>query len=483
MATKSKTAKAASAEKSRLPDLLTIFAFIGDTGAVITGLFLGFWLRFNSGWITIGVRTEPSPLENYLGLILTGAVFLLASYAWLGLYNQKGMVELRKVLFLIVKGLVIWFFIYLGTSLALKFQPPISRLYVSLSFLCCLITMIIWRMCFYQIIQTDMIRAKLRKHVLFIGWNQDTANLHSELVLNPTLNYNTIGAVSMPNGCFDAEPPLNVHRLAHYNDIKTIIMEGKVDVLILTEVDLKSSDVATLANLCEKEYVQFKIVPTYFQIMVSNLKLETISSVSILGVDELPLEYLSNRILKRFVDIAGSILGLTLSIPIITMIGALIYFESPGTIFFRQERIGRLGRRFKILKLRSMKLGAEKNDHLNQSTLRNDHRLLRVGQFIRRWNLDELPQFLNVLVGDMSLVGPRPERTFHTEQLSEKIPHYNARHKCKPGMTGWAQVHGWRGDTDLVERVKHDIWYLENWNILFDFQIMIQTFFIQKNAY
>lgn len=136
-----------------------------------------------------------------------------------------------------------------------------------------------------------------------------------------------------------------------------------------------------------------------------------------------------------------------------------------------------------MLKLRSMKLGSDKADHLNQSTLREDPRLLRVGAFIRKWNLDEVPQFWNVLMGDMSLVGPRPERPYHSEKLSREIPHYNARLMSKPGITGWAQVNGWRGDTDLVERIRCDLYYLENWNVLLDFQIMIQTFLKRDNAY
>jgi len=128
-------------------------------------------------------------------------------------------------------------------------------------------------------------------------------------------------------------------------------------------------------------------------------------------------------------------------------------------------------------------LNSENMDHLNQSTLRDDPRVLKIGKFMRRWNLDEVPQFWNVLLGDMSLVGPRPERTFHSVRLSREIPHYNARYASKPGITGWAQVNGLRGDTDLAERVRYDLWYLENWSIWLDFQIMFLTFFKRDNAY
>jgi lipopolysaccharide/colanic/teichoic acid biosynthesis glycosyltransferase len=136
-----------------------------------------------------------------------------------------------------------------------------------------------------------------------------------------------------------------------------------------------------------------------------------------------------------------------------------------------------------MYKIRSMRPDAALVEHASQSTLREDPRVLRIGKFMRKWNIDELPQFWNVLMGDMSLVGPRPERSYHVGVLSGQIPHYNARHAAKPGITGWAQVNGLRGDTDLSERVRCDLWYLENWSVWLDFQIMAMTFLSRKNAY
>jgi exopolysaccharide biosynthesis polyprenyl glycosylphosphotransferase len=231
------------------------------------------------------------------------------------------------------------------------------------------------------------------------------------------------------------------------------------------------------------EFAQFKIIPSYFQILASGLRLETISGVPVLGVTELPLDRLENRLIKRGVDLVGGTVGLLLSLPIIAAFAILISRESEGTALFSQERIGRNGRKFKMYKLRSMKLGAEATDHLNQSTLRDDPRLLKCGRFMRRWNLDEVPQFWNVLMGDMSLVGPRPERPVHSVKLSSQIPHYNVRYFSYPGLTGWAQVNGFRGDTDLRERVNCDLYYLENWSLWLDIKIMVLTFVKRKNAY
>jgi lipopolysaccharide/colanic/teichoic acid biosynthesis glycosyltransferase len=187
--------------------------------------------------------------------------------------------------------------------------------------------------------------------------------------------------------------------------------------------------------------------------------------------------------LKRVMDLVGASVGLLVSAPLLAIAALLVQRESPGLVFFAQERVGRNGKRFKMLKLRTMRPDAAESDHVNQSTQRNDPRVLRVGSIIRKWNIDETPQFWNVLRGDMSLVGPRPERTYHTSYLRDEIRHYNVRHTVKPGMTGWAAVNGWRGDTNLSERIRFDLDYIERWSVMFDGYIMLLTFTRNSNAY
>jgi len=189
----------------------------------------------------------------------------------------------------------------------------------------------------------------------------------------------------------------------------------------------------------------------------------------------------ANGGLKRFVDIAGATVGLIISAPLIAIFGLLIYRESKGSIFYKQTRTGKDGRSFTIYKLRSMKLDSEVSGA--GWTVANDPRCLKVGALMRKLNIDEVPQFWNVLKGDMSLVGPRPERPEHIVRLEKEIPNYNDRHAVKPGITGWAQVNGWRGDTDLTERVKCDVEYIERFSIVWDLIIMMKTFFNRQNAY
>ena len=227
--------------------------------------------------------------------------------------------------------------------------------------------------------------------------------------------------------------------------------------------------------------VQFKVVPSYFQILVSGLHLETVNGVPILGVSQLPLDKLPNVILKRTIDIVGALAGMIVCAPVVAIFSMIVYMESPGPILYRQRRLGQGGMVFDILKIRSMRLDAERDGQPGWSKA-NDPRRLQIGSVMRKWNIDEIPQFWNVLKGEMSLVGPRPERPELIENFKEEIPHYNARHNVKPGISGWAQVNGLRGDTDLTERIKCDLWYLENWNALLDFQIMFMTFLKNENA-
>jgi exopolysaccharide biosynthesis polyprenyl glycosylphosphotransferase len=224
------------------------------------------------------------------------------------------------------------------------------------------------------------------------------------------------------------------------------------------------------------------MIPAYFPALSSGLQIRILNGIPLLGVTQLPLDKYLNRLAKRLVDIIGALFGLFLSIPIVGLFGLLVFIESPGPIFFRQLRMSRSGRTFRIYKIRSMRPDAEARSGAVWAK-RDDPRRLKIGAFMRRWNVDELPQFLNVLTGEMSLVGPRPERPELVERFKDTILNYNARHEVKSGLSGWAQIHGFRGDTDLKKRIEYDLYYLENWSLFLDAYILIGTVFKYKNAY
>jgi exopolysaccharide biosynthesis polyprenyl glycosylphosphotransferase len=441
-----------------------------------------FWLRFDTGLREFGVEAPEIVLSNYSAYIMFGVVSLLFVLAQKQMYDGSWLLHRHSMLKEVVVSCLIWGAGFLGLSLFFKFQPPLSRVYVALATVTAIAGLYTWRRLFYSFLQQESIAGKLRQRILVVGWNAHAQQLKNIVEKDASHPYEFVCCVPVPDGSFQQQPPNDVRRVGSHTEIRRLLQTLSVDIVLVADLDLPVNQLEALAGLCEKELVQFKVVPSYFSILVSGLYLETISGIPILGVSRLPLDRMFNRLTKRLLDIVGSLIGLLLSVPLIAIFGALVYLESPGPVLYRQRRLGRNGKTFDMVKLRSMRLDAEQNGKVGWST-KDDTRRLRIGAFMRKWNIDEVPQFWNVLKGEMSLVGPRPERPELIRSFKHQIPHYNARHTVKPGITGWAQVNGLRGDTDLAERIIHDLYYVEHWNLLFDFQTIFQTFFKNRNAY
>jgi exopolysaccharide biosynthesis polyprenyl glycosylphosphotransferase len=330
-----------------------------------------------------------------------------------------------------------------------------------------------------RIVRLPALASRLRRRLVVIGGGNQALRIREALDGNSDMEFVGWVQAIKPNPVAE----LDKCRLGPLHELEGILRNHAVSVAVLTEPEsLQREGVSFVAATCEKEHVQFKMVPHFFDILISGIRPDNIGGIQLLGVNCLPLSGFRARVIKRMVDIVGAVVGLVLSAPLIAIFGALVYLESPGPVLYRQIRQGRNGRLFYIFKLRSMQVNAEGHGQA-QWARPDDHRRLRIGAFMRKWNIDEVPQFWNVLKGEMSLVGPRPERPELIARFKTKIPHYQARHMCRPGMTGWAQINGWRGNTDLEERIRHDIWYVENWSIWLDFWIMLQTFFSRENAY
>jgi exopolysaccharide biosynthesis polyprenyl glycosylphosphotransferase len=233
---------------------------------------------------------------------------------------------------------------------------------------------------------------------------------------------------------------------------------------------------------CEKRMVEFRLVADLLGMVTSQVDMRTIDGVPLLGLKETPLAESYNRFIKKVTDVIFSTIGLIIISPLLLIITLLVKLSSPGPVFYLQKRIGEDGRRFAMIKFRTMVENAEKGVGRVWAQ-KDDPRRTKVGAFLRRYNLDELPQLINVLRGEMSLVGPRPERPHFVGKFKEDIPRYMARHKIKSGMTGWAQVNGLRGNTSIEERTKYDIYYIEKWSLAFDLKILFMSIFAIKNAY
>jgi exopolysaccharide biosynthesis polyprenyl glycosylphosphotransferase len=444
-------------------------------------LLFAFWLRFDTGLRQFGVEDPGIELGSYLNYLIFGSVSLLLILAQKQMYERFWLLQRQSVLREVIVACLVWGSAFLGFSLFFKFQPPLSRVYVALATVSAATGLYSWRRLFYSFLRQESIARKLRQKILVVGWTDYAGRLNEIIETDASHPYELVCCVAGPDGTFQQPPPEEVRRVNKHNEIRHLLRTLSVDIVLVADLDVPVHALEALASLCEEELVQFKVVPSYFSILVSGLYLETSAGIPILGVSRLPLDRMFNRLIKRLLDIVGGIVGLLLSIPIIATFGALVYLESPGPILYRQRRLGRNGKTFNMVKLRSMRLDAEQNGKIGWST-KNDPRRLRIGAFMRRWNIDEVPQFWNVLKGEMSLVGPRPERPELIRGFKHQIPHYNARHTVKPGITGWAQVNGLRGDTDLTERIIHDLYYVEHWNLLFDLQTIFLTFFKHKNA-
>ena len=462
-----------------LPERLVVVSLICDGLVVLYAMLTSFWIRFSSPLSHYGVQAKIT-FPDYKGYIAFGVFSFILALSYVHLYDRHKLLHLRKVGLCIIKAALIWYVGFLSILLMFKFEPPISRVFVSISVVTSMVGLLAWRWSFHRFLQNSSIASRLSQRILFVGWNEESSRITQSFESDFVQLYKVVGCVASLRSRMQGKPGMRV--LGKYEELCDLIRKHSVDIVILSDVNFVKKEIIALANLCEREMVQFKVIPSFFQILVSGLHLETVCGIPILGVSQLPLDRIINIFFKRTLDIVGAIFGLLLSAPLIAIFGTLVYLESPGSIFYRQRRLGRDGVQFDILKIRSMRLDAESGTGPCW-TQKDDPRRLKIGTFMRAWNIDEVPQFWNVLKGDMSLVGPRPERPELIENFKHEIPHYNARHNVKPGITGWAQVKGLRGDTDLEERIGADLFYLENWSLLLDLQIMAMTFLRRENAY
>jgi exopolysaccharide biosynthesis polyprenyl glycosylphosphotransferase len=460
-------------------DWLVCMAAFGDFLAILGGALLALVCR---QYITFGLPTKAFEPLGYLNLILFGTLTYIFLLQFNEAYSRHRFVHRFHILKFSLKTMVHWLLGVFVMSFVFHMESSMSRLYMVWAVVDSFLLLIAWRLMFRRFLYASGWAQVLRERVLVVGWSKESEALARQIARDPEHHaYEVVGCVSSARGDFQVAPPADISRLGEYTSVRRLLHEFKPSTLIFADPQPESGELVNLAELCIKEHVQFKLIPSFFQIFASGLHLETISGVPVVGISKLPLDHMHNRLLKQAVDILGALVGLIASAPIIAYFGYQIYRESPGPIFYSQIRAGRGGRPFKIYKLRSMKLDAETKGA--QWTVENDPRRLKVGEFMRKYNIDEIPQFWNVLKGEMSLVGPRPERPELIENFKEEITHYNARHFAMPGLSGYAQVNGMRGNTDLAERVRYDLFYLENWSLWLDFQIMLRTFFVRTNAY
>lgn len=471
--------KAKPYSRESLENILSMTAIVGDFAMIVLGFFLAS-LLCQSNLIPTRIESLPMPsLSKSYNLILAGSVIVLWRLVGRELYNYRSLLFPSKVWHKFIEPLGFCLLAFVGISLVVQIDPPTPWIFFVCAVFLIFLNIYNWRLLLSQIIQHPALASRLRRRLVVIGGGSQTLRIQKALGENSDMEFVGWVQAIKPNHVAELEE----YRLGPLHELGSILQKNAINIAVLTESEsLQREGVLAVAKACENEHVQFKMVPHFFEILITGLRPDRVGGIQLLGVETLPLSGYRNRVAKRTIDIAGALVGLMLAAPLILIFGALVYWESPGPILYRQVRQGRNGRLFYIYKIRSMHVNAEAHGKA-QWAQQNDQRRLRIGASLRKWNIDEVPQFWNVLIGQMSLVGPRPERPELIARFKFKIPHYQARHMCRPGITGWAQVNGWRGNTDLQERIRHDIWYLENWSIWLDFRIMLQTFFRRENAY
>jgi exopolysaccharide biosynthesis polyprenyl glycosylphosphotransferase len=455
-------------------------AVVADAAAIFAGFMMAVWIRFDSGWIPVTKGHPPRAMYVYAAGVVT--ILFLFIFRTLELYSRPQFGHFADRIPRLVRACGLGTLLATALAFIIQTDPPFSRVATLIAMATVSFLVLVERNILFQLERHWAKHEAPKRKVLVLGTGSLAARLKNALEGEPRRRAHIEAFLRTDGEAPDpAIPPELLRGTA--SDLPCLLAAGDIDEVILANVSALSHEAMVEIILqCERSMADFRMVPDMFRLLTTKVDIQTVDEIPLIGVGKWPLDYFWNRLLKRAEDIVGSVVGLVLSAPAIAAAACVIRRDSPGPVFFRQERCGEKGRTFMLYKLRTMGEDAEATSGPVWAT-ENDPRRTRVGSFLRRHNLDEMPQFWNVLKGDMSLVGPRPERPHFVEQFKDDISRYMWRHVSKPGMTGWAQVNGLRGNTDLKDRIEHDLYYLENWSLSFDFKILVRTFLRQKNAY
>lgn len=328
----------------------------------------------------------------------------------------------------------------------------------------------------------------LRKHginnkkYLLIGAGIQGFDFYRMIIHSPTLGIQIAGILDDGDLKNEVEPSDEYKKfccriVGNTSEIENVLDAREFDNVVVTLPMTQKDKITNITNICEKRGIHVELIPNYYQIVSRHPSIREISGVPLIGIRNVPLEGMFNRMFKRLFDIVFSLLGIIILSPVMLAAAIAVKISSPGPVLFVQKRTGLKNKEFNIYKFRTMVVN-NMSDTLQSSE--SDPRKTKIGDFLRRTNLDELPQLFNILRGEMSFVGPRPHMIKHTEEFYQKYDKYMVRHWVKPGLTGWAQVNGWRGDSDIEMRVKFDIEYIENWTFFWDIKIIFLTIFGKK---
>lgn len=451
-------------ENQRLLNQLNV---LSDGALVLLSILPAYWIRF-----CLFDGTPSFPLRSYLWLGAIAMVLFLATYAIAGLYASYRAVRFHREAQTLFLATILDMLILITALFVFRLNEMSRWLLV---FYCGIVYCVL-------VCKRAALRLTLRhyrrlgynqKHVLVVGDGEMAAAYVRRVREDRDLGFLVDGYVASRTRL------PNVRRLGGYDQLEEILTERNPDEVIVAMAPEEYALTGKVINICEKTGNKISLVPFYAKYMPSNPQVDNINGLPMINLRRIPLDNMANAFIKRAMDVVGALVLIVLTSPLMLIAAVGVKLSSPGPVLFKQERVGRNKKPFYMYKFRSMRVNASEKTGWSRN---EDPRKTPFGSFIRKFSIDELPQFFNVLKGDMSLVGPRPEVPFYVEQFKEEIPRYMVKHQVRPGITGWAQVNGFRGDTSIRGRIEHDIYYIENWTFLFDIKILLMTVFRFSNS-
>lgn len=460
---------------------LTQLYILADLAIALVAFLLSYWLRFTSGYF------EFQPSLPFMDYLLWGTIYSFASVL-IGFYMQFYTPKRRKkftsdiIKIIQIQGISL---LALLSMLYFANESNISRQFIILFVVVNIALKMAYRFIVKMLLNKLRHRGYNKRFILIIGAGTLGKSFYSKLTQNSSFGYDVLGFLDDYQTSHNEDQIGYKPILGTVERLEEILNDYPVDEVIIALPLTAHKKLATIISTCEKVGVKTLIIPDYFDLLPARPFFDNFAGIPLISVRDIPLDELSSKFVKRVFDIVFALFAIIITSPIMLIAYIGIKITSPGPALFKQERVGLNRKNFYMYKFRSMHVSSgEVSD--TQWTVENDPRRTKFGSLLRKTSIDELPQFFNVLFGHMSVVGPRPERPFFVDQFKEDIPKYMIKHQVRPGITGWAQVNGLRGDTSIEERIAHDLYYIENWKFIFDIKIVWLTVFkglVNRHAY
>lgn len=457
-----------------------------DAFVIAIAYWMSWFLKFETPiFRNIPFFKEPTRAISFQGymavLVLIIPLYLILYYAF-SLYTPKRVQGRRLEVGNIIKANTIGLFLFVVVLYVAR-QMDYSRAVIFIFYVVNIIAETIVRNLIRYVLRDMRRRGFNQKHILLVGYSRAAEEYIDRINNNPQWGYTVRGILddNVPSGT----ECKGVKVIGRVDNLMVILPANRLDEIAITLGLSEYYRLEEIVSMCEKSGVHTKFIPDYNNIIPTKPYTEDILGLPVINIRYVPLSNTFNATVKRLVDIFGASVAIVLFSPLMLLSVIMIKLTSPGPLIYKQERVGLHNHTFQMYKFRSMEVQPEQEEK-KAWTVKNDPRVTNFGKLMRRTSIDEFPQLFNILKGDMSLVGPRPERPFFVEKFREEIPRYMVKHQVRPGLTGWAQVHGYRGNTSIRKRIEYDLYYIENWTLGLDFKIIFLTFFkgfVNKNAY